>query len=72
MWVITRAINDYSQYGDYLECVYDHKPSIEELTLFFGDVSIAIHVHGGGGRIKEEDSWWYLTELQNGQQYIEK
>jgi hypothetical protein len=70
MWVITRSVNDYDQYGDYFECVFDHKPSLEELIHFFGDKNLAKHVLNGGGRRDFEHTWYFLTEMKSGVQYI--
>lgn len=30
-WVLTLAVNDYRQHGDYLVAVWDSKPSVEAL-----------------------------------------
>jgi hypothetical protein len=70
MWVITRSINQYDQDGDYFECVFDHKPTLEELTKFFGDENLAKHVQNGGGRIECEGTWYFLTEIKSGEQYV--
>jgi len=69
MWIITRAINQYDQDGDYFECAFDHKPTIEELTRFFNDGDLAKHIHNGGGRRDFEGSWYFLTEMKSGEQY---
>lgn len=69
MWVITRSINEYYQEGDYFECVFDHEPSVEELTKFFGDEELAEHVWNGGGRRYPEETWYFLTEIESGEQY---
>lgn len=70
MWVITRLENAYDQYGDYLEYVFDHKPSKEELEqLGFQDPE---HLLNGGGRKGVEETWYYLTELNSGEPYQPK
>lgn len=33
MWVITFAVNEYNQEGDYFDRVFDHKPTKEELDI---------------------------------------
>ena len=70
MWVITRAINQYDQYGDYFECVFENKPTIEQLIKYFGDEELAKHVLNGGGRQNIEYSWYFLTEIKSGEQYV--
>ena len=69
MWVITRSVNQYDQYGDYFECVFDHKPFLRELIRFFGNKELAKHVLAGGGRISDEGTWYFLTEMKSGEQY---
>jgi hypothetical protein len=66
MWVITFAVNAYDQEGDYLDRVFDHKPTKEELDKFGYDGE---HLLKGGGRKSFEHQWYYLTELKSGQQY---
>lgn len=70
MWVITRAINQYDQYGDYFETAYENKPTLDDLLKFFGDEELAKHVLNGGGRRGFEDSWYFLTEIKSGEQYV--
>ena len=70
MWVITRAINQYDQDGDYFECVFENKPTIEQLVKYFGNKKLAIHVLKGGGRQNLEQSWYFLTEIKSGEQYV--
>jgi hypothetical protein len=73
MWVITRAINQYDQDGEYFECVFDHKPTIEELVKYTEqDKAYAQYLLNGGGRIKVENEWYYLTEMKSGEQYKHK
>lgn len=53
MWVLTSKINDYNQYGEYFECAFDSKPSIEELDKLGYDGKHL--VENGGGRKNSED-----------------
>lgn len=71
MWVITKAYNEYDQFGDYLDMVFDHKPTIDELVEIWGcDEEYAEWLlTTGGGRKKIENCWYYLTELKNGEEY---
>lgn len=67
MWVITRSVNDYNQYGDYFERVFDHKPTKEELDSLGYDGE---HLLNGGGRKDFEGVWFWLTEIKSGEEYI--
>lgn len=81
-WVLTRTINQYDQESDYLISVFVSKPSIKELIDFFRknekELSIFIssaligHIFNGGGRIKHEDEWFYLTEIEYSELYKSK
>ena len=71
MWVITRAINEYNQYGDYFVCVFSHKPSSSEVMDVLGcDFELAWHIIEGGGRLGYEHTWYYLTEMESGIEYL--
>lgn len=70
MWIITRAINQYNQEGDYFETAYENKPTLEDLVKFFGDEELANHVLNGGGRRGFEYEWYFLTEIKSGEQYV--
>ena len=74
MWVITRAINDYNQDGDYLMAVFYEKPNEEQLkrVLKNDDTHFLGHMLEGGGRISLEHEWYYLTEIKSGEIYKEK
>lgn len=66
MWVITYRINEYNQEGDYLDIIFDHKPTKEELDKLGYDGE---HLLKGGGRKNNEYIWYYLTELESGKKY---
>lgn len=72
MWVLTRSINQYDQDGDYFERVFATKPTVEELVgnngFFEGYAKYLLDT--GGGRIKDENEWYYLKEIGHGEQYI--
>jgi len=70
MWVITRSVNQYDQYGDYFECVFKEKPTLQELIRFFGDEELSKHVLNGGGRREFEGVWYFLTEMESGEVYV--
>mgnify|MGYP001172766795 FL=1 len=72
MWVVTKAVNDYNQYGDYLVCVFYSKPSFHDLKKVLpneSDVTIG-KLTRGGGKQDIENEWYYLTELKSGEIYI--
>lgn len=71
IWAVTKELNSYNQFGDYLVSVFDHKPTFQELKqLLPGEPDSTIdRLAVGGGRHGNEGSWYYLTELNNGQLY---
>jgi len=74
MWVITRAINQYDQDGDYLVSVFENKPTFQDLSkLLPYESAVTIgKLTRGGGRQKYEGEWYYLSELKNGELYRTK
>jgi len=71
MWVVTRTINEYNQDGDYLVCVFESKPTFQDLKKVLpgeGDATIG-KLTRGGGRERHEDEWFYLKELKPGELY---
>ena len=71
MWVVTRAINQYNQDGDYLVCVFENKPTFQDLKMVLpneSDVTIG-KLTRGGGRQDIEGKWYFLSELKNGELY---
>ena len=69
-WVLTREINEYHQEGEYLVAVFGRKPSIRELCeLDSITEKTAKYIWKGGGRINDEDEWFFLSEIQEGVQY---
>lgn len=72
VWVITEAYNDYDQHGEYLVAVFTTFPTKADLIHIFPDISDEAYEYlsKGGGRKDTEDSWYYLTELEVGKEYI--
>jgi hypothetical protein len=71
MWVVTQAVNEYDQFGDYLVCVFENKPTQNELKeIIGGNDDFINHLLNGGGRREWEDEWYFLTELKHGEIYI--
>ena len=71
MWIVTRAINDYNQDGDYFVCAFEDKPTFQDLKKALpheNDVTIG-KLTRGGGRQDIEGNWYYLTEMKNGEVY---
>lgn len=69
MWVITYGINEYNQEGEYLDRVFDKRPTKEELDNLGYDGE---HLLNGGGRKDQEFTWYYLTSISSGQKYIHR
>lgn len=76
VWVLTRENNDYDQHGEYLETVFYQKPTHEELMLALKDIyswkltaEFVQHILNGGGRIGNENIWYFLTELECGKPF---
>ena len=74
MWVVTRAINEYSQDGDYLVCVFESKPTFQELKNVLKSASDATidNLIKGGGRQDIEYEWYFLSELKSGELYLSR
>lgn len=66
IWVITRCVNAYDQFGEYFECAFLEKPTAQQLTElgYNGE-----HLAWGGGRIHIEDEWYHLVEVTEGKKY---
>lgn len=71
VWVVTRAINQYNQDGEYLVCVFVRKPSFKELRKILPDETNETigRLTRGGGRKKTENEWFMLTEIESGEVY---
>lgn len=83
MWVITRAINEYYQDGDYFVACYKNKPSFEEFVKVvaksegwrenhFDEVDEIERVrryYENKGRFSNENSWYFLSEIKEGEVY---
>lgn len=71
MWVVTRAVNDYNQDGDYFVSAFTNEPTFEDLKkLLPGESDETIgKLTRGGGRQDFEGNWYYLTEMKSGELY---
>lgn len=79
MWILTRAINEYDQEGEYFEACFEKEPTLQDLCDFFykcsleglgdKDLMFLSHIKQGGGRRNSEDLWYYLTDVKPGEIY---
>ena len=72
MYVVTQSYNLYDQMGEYFVTAFDHKPSLEELTIVMESADLAAHLLAGGGRIGWGESWYDLYEVTNGERFDKK
>ncbi len=64
VFVLTQEFNAYDQYGQYFIAVFPAKPHHEELTKHGVPQNRLRHVLNGGGRVDDEDDWFYLKEIE--------
>lgn len=79
MFVLTKAVNDYNQCGDYLETVFSTSPTLADLAKYLYNTTIEnledeqilllTHIKRGGGRQNTEHEWYFLEELKSGERY---
>ena len=79
MFVLTKAVNDYNQFGDYLETVFSTSPTLTDLSKYFYNTTLEnledeqilflTHIKRGGGRQNIEYEWYFLDELKSGEKY---
>ena len=72
VWILTRAINQYDQEGDYFISWFINKPTFEEFQKVIESECTLVfynHVMNGGGRISDEYEWYYLKEMNSGEIY---
>ena len=62
IWVLTKAYNDYNQYGDYFVAAFASKPTAAQLEEYGIPTERIDLVLRGGGREGIENSWYYLIE----------
>ena len=67
MWIVTKELNAYDQYGEYFVCVYAQKPTFSQLknSLGLSDVTTG-KLTRGGGREDCEDEWYSLHKIKSG------
>ena len=79
MFVLTKAVNDYNQCGDYLETVFSTSPTLTDLSKYFYNTTLEnledeqilflTHIKRGGGRQNTKNEWYFLGELKSGEKY---
>ena len=63
VWVLTEEYNQYDQYDEYFLCVFDTKPTVDDL-IKSGVCYAPEHVFNGGGRRGYEQHWQNLREVE--------
>ena len=69
VWVLTREVNDYNQYGEYLEACFKEKPAIEQLSTITGLTKTYWERNPIGGREGDESVWYNLHEVKYGEEF---
>ena len=67
MFILTRELNEYDQWGEYFVAAFSEKPTVRALENILGSTDLARHVLTGGGRQEYEYAWYFLREVQSGQ-----
>ena len=67
IWVLTRAINDYNQDGDYYVTAWPSKPTHQQLNGAGVPYKNMNHVEAGGGPAGIEEEWYYLAQEDIGE-----
>lgn len=60
VWVLTKEVNAYDQYGEYFVDLFPARPTYLALTAAGVPVNRVRHVMNGGGRKGIEDEWFHL------------
>lgn len=62
VWILTEAINEHDQYGEYFLAVYKEKPSPDQLLKHVSKEQLAHVLENGGGRQGYEGQWFFLRQ----------
>lgn len=67
VWVLTREVNAYDQYGEYFVKVFFEKPKHQELSALGVPTDRLRHVltAGGGRSWRLENEWFYLRVVES-------
>jgi len=74
MWIVTKAVNEYNQEGEYFVSSFLNKPTFKQLSKllpFCSDATIG-KLTRGGGRENKEGVWFYLDEVKEGELFNHK
>lgn len=74
IWVLTYEVNDYDQHGEYFLTAFESKPDYQKLATalrgkhgmpddIMGGIAFLDHILKGGGRKKDEQTWYNLEEV---------
>lgn len=71
MWILLSDYNAYDQYGSYFISAFLEKPGVKDIKTLLpqADDALVDHILKGGGRIKFEDLWYTLAEINPGEVY---
>lgn len=64
VWVLTRELNEYDQFGEYFVAVFPEKPHHSQLTANGVEQEKLKHTLNGGGRVGTEYEWFHLREIE--------
>ena len=70
-WVLTQEYNEYDQIGEYFVAVFQEKPTFNQLKPLVSEECggpktgniVGNLLRKGGGRIKDEYTWFFLKEI---------
>jgi hypothetical protein len=60
VWVLTKEVNAYDQYGEYFVAVFGCKPTHQQLSAFGVPTKRLRHVLNGGGWFDIDDECFHL------------
>ena len=82
MFIITRCVNAYDQYGEYFFSAFNTEPKLSELAQLFykkeldkltdDQIMFLTNLKRGGGRQHVEDTWYHLHEQVIGKEFNPK
>ena len=74
IWIVTKAVNQYDQDGEYFVSAFLSKPTFEQLKTLLPSHSDATigKLTRGGGREANEGEWYYLDEQKEGEFFKHK
>lgn len=64
VYVLTREVNAYDQFGEYFVAVFANKPTTTQLREHEVPEGRLTHVLKGGGRLDHEAEWFHLRKVR--------